>query len=407
MAEPAIAHSKADKRRSLLGIFFALLVLAGAGATAYYWYHLRFFESTDDAYVAANIIPVTPQITGTVREVSVRDTDHVAVGQAVVELDDADARIALESAEAQLARTVRDIRTVFATNDTLAADVIVRRADLTQAQTLQKKAEDDFATRKALVVSGAVGKEELKHAEAALAAANAAVSAAQSGINAAEERLAANRAMTEGTSIEAHPSVAQAASRVREAHVNWARCKIAAPVSGDIVRRTVQVGQRVQPGTPLLSIVPLEHVWVEANFKEVQLGDMRIGQPVKVLADVYGSETAYDGKVVGFAAGTGAAFALLPAQNATGNWIKIVQRVPVRIELNPEQVAARPLRVGLSLIVHVDTHDDAGQPLGSASAEPHLSHTSVFDGQRDAAEQRIAEIIAANRGKVSAIPARP
>ena len=172
-----------------------------------------------------------------------------------MELDDADARIALESAEAQLARTVRDIRTVFATNDTLAADVIVRRADLTQAQTLQKKAEDDFATRKALVVSGAVGKEELKHAEAALAAANATVSAAQSAINAAEERLAANRAMTEGTSIDAHPSVAQAASRVREAYVNWARCKIAAPVSGDIVRRTVQVGQRVQPGTPLLSIV--------------------------------------------------------------------------------------------------------------------------------------------------------
>ena len=187
-----------------------------------------------------------------------------------------------------------------------------------------------------------------------IAAAEAMVTAARSGVRAAEERLSANQAMTEGTSIEAHPSVAQAAARVREAYVTLARCQIAAPVGGDVVRRTVQVGQRVQPGTPLLSLVTLAHVWVDANFKEVQLGDMRIGQPVKVHADVYGDDVVYDGHIVGFSAGTGAAFALLPAQNATGNWIKIVQRVPVRIELNPGQVDARPLRVGLSVLATVE-----------------------------------------------------
>lgn len=407
MTDPASSASRASTRRSLLGIFFVLLLLGGLASGGWYWFISRHFETTDDAYVAANVIPVTPQITGIVREVAARDTDHVTAGQSLVTLDDADARIALEAAEAQLARTVRDIRTVFATNDTLSADVAVRRADLAQAEAQRRKAEDDLATRKALVVSGAVGKEELKHAEIALAAAEAMVTAAQSGIRAAQERLSANQAMTEGTTIEAHPSVAQAAARVREAYVNLARCQILAPVGGDVVRRTVQVGQRVQPGTPLLSLVPLDHVWVDANFKEVQLADMRIGQPVKIHADVYGDDIVYDGKIVGFSAGTGAAFALLPAQNATGNWIKIVQRVPVRIELNPEQVAARPLRVGLSVIATVDTKDQSGTPLGKAAPGPHRSETEVFDGQREHAERRIAEIIQTHRGSAASATPGP
>lgn len=398
MNEPASPASKASTRRSLLGVFVVLLLLAGLASGAWYWYVSRHFETTDDAYVAANVIAVTPQITGIVREVAARDTDHISAGQPLVALDDADARIALEAAEAQLARSVRDIRTVFATNDTLAADVAVRRADQAQAEAQRRKAEDDLATRKALVVSGAVGKEELKHAEIALAAAEAMVTAAQSAVRAAQERLSANQAMTEGTTIEAHPSVAQAAARVREAHVNLARCQILAPVGGDVVRRTVQVGQRVQPGTPLLSLVPLDHVWVDANFKEVQLADMRIGQPVQVHADVYGDDIVYDGHIVGFSAGTGAAFALLPAQNATGNWIKIVQRVPVRIELNPEQVAARPLRVGLSVVASVDTKDSSGTPLDKAAPGPHVSETAVFDGQRERADERIKEIIRAHLG---------
>ena len=194
---------------------------------------------------------------------------------------------------------------------------------------------------------------------------------------------------------------------MREAYVTLARCQIAAPVGGDVVRRTVQVGQRVQPGTPLLSLVTLAHVWVDANFKEVQLGDMRIGQPVKVHADVYGDDVVYDGHIVGFSAGTGAAFALLPAQNATGNWIKIVQRVPVRIELNPGQVDARPLRVGLSVLATVDTADRSGTPLGKAAPEPHITTTAVFDGQREHADQRIVEIIKAHRGPPGSAKPQP
>ncbi len=393
----------ARKRGPLLAAFCLLLLLAAGVGGAYYWFVARFYQTTDDAYVAANIVNVTPQITGIVKSVKVRETDHVTAGQLLVELDDADARIALESAEAQLAHTVREIRTVFATNDTLEADTSVRRAERAQAQAQLRKAEDDFATRKALVVSGAVGKEELKHAEVAVAAASATVTAAESGIRAAEERLATNRAMTEGTTIESHPSVAQAASRVREASIALQRCQIKAPVSGDVAKRTVQVGQRLQPGSNLMLLVPLDHAWVEANFKEVQLGQMRLGQPVKITADVYGSGAHYEGHVVGFSAGTGAVFALLPAQNATGNWIKIVQRVPVRIELDPGQVAARPLRMGLSLVVEVDTRNTAGVPLASAPAAGHVNSTDVFDGQRDAAEQRIADVIAAHRGTRSKI----
>ena len=399
MANDAITSiTPKGPRRPLLTGFFSLLAIAAIAATAHYWFVSRFLEETDDAYVSANVIMVTPQVTGIVRAVNVRDTDHVKAGHTLVELDDADARIALESAEAELARAVREIRTVFANNDTLSADAAVRRADLEQARALASKAEDDYATRKRLVVSGAVGKEELKHADAALAAARSAVEAARSAVSAAEERLASNRALTEGTSVENHPAVASAASKVREAWLAVARCTIKAPMDGDIVKRTVHVGQRVQPGMNLMSVVTLDRMWVDANFKEVQLREMRLGQPVKLRADVYGKTVEYDGKVAGFGAGTGAVFSLLPAQNATGNWIKIVQRVPVRIDLVKEQILANPLRVGLSMVVKVDLRDGSGQALAQAPAGDHIHTTDIFEGQREAAEARVAEIIAANRG---------
>ena len=401
MANDAITSiTPSGPRRPLLIAFFTLLAAAGVAAAAHYWFVSRFYEETDDAYVSANVITVTPQVTGIVRAVRVRDTDHVKAGHLLVELDDADARIALETAEAGLARAVREIRTVYANDDTLSADVAVRRADLEQAEALARKAADDQATRRALVGSGAVGKEELKHAESALEAAKSAVAAARSGVIAAEERLAANRALTEGTTIETHPTVASAASKVREAWLGVARCSIKAPMDGDIARRTVHVGQRVQPGNNLMSVVTLDRMWVDANFKEVQLGKMRLGQSVKLRADVYGKTVEYDGKVAGFGAGTGAVFALLPAQNATGNWIKIVQRVPVRIDLVKEQILANPLRVGLSMVVRVDLHDQSGQPLAQAPAGEHVHTTDIFDGQREAAEARVAEIIAANRGRI-------
>ena len=401
MATPVPRLNFRRSRRWLLVLFFLLLGLGAAAGGLYWWYVARYFQETDDAYVAGNVVGITAQITGIVRTVNVRDTDHVAAGHPLVVLDDADARIQLEAAEADLGQAVRGIRAVYANDNTLAADIAVRRADLAQAHTLQAKAEDDYATRLALVGSGAVGKEELKHAEAALAAAKATVLVAESAISAAAERAAANVALTQGTTIEAHPAVARAASRVREAYLAWARCQILAPVAGDIARRSVQVGQRVAPGTPLLAVVPLERVWVDANFKEIQLSKMRIGQPVSLYADVYGEEVVYQGHVAGFGAGSGAVFSLLPAQNATGNWIKIVQRVPVRIDLDAAQLKTHPLRVGLSIVARVDTHDTNGVPLGPARDDAHSTTTSVFDGQDKAAETRISEIVAAHRGPLA------
>ncbi|MBK6660123.1 MAG: HlyD family efflux transporter periplasmic adaptor subunit [Proteobacteria bacterium] len=410
MAAPASTPIPRGKRKPLLVLLLLSCLAAAAGGGAYYWWVARFFEHTDDAYVAANVVEVTPQVTGTVVAVTVRDTDRVTAGQLLVELDPADTEIALQQAEAELARTLRQVRTVYAANETLAADIAVRRAELKRALTDADKAQGDLDTRAALVKSGAVGKEELKHAQAALATAEAVRNAASAAIAAAEERLSANQAMTEGVALEEHPEVQRAAARVREAYLAWARTRILAPVDGDIAKRAVQVGQRVQPGSNLLSVVPLEHVWVDANFKEVQLGDMRIGQPVTMHADMYGDTVEYHGQVVGFGAGTGSAFALLPAQNATGNWIKIVQRVPVRIELDSEQTKAHPLRVGLSMQVQVEVRDTGGPRLREvAASDAERSRTHIFEDMTKAADLRIADIIARNSGKLrgDGVAARP
>lgn len=391
-----------ERRKPLLALVM-LLVLAGCiGGGIYYWLVARFFEATEDAYVSTNVIEVTPQVTGTVRAVNVRETEHVDAGQLLVELDASDAQIALDAADAELARAVREVRTWFANNDTLAAEVVVKAAEHTRLLTDVKKAQDDFATRESLVASGAVGKEELKHADAARSAANAAVGAARAGIAAAEERLAANHAITEGTTIAQHPAVMRAAARVREAYLAWSRNRIMAPMGGEIAKRAVQVGQRVQPGSNLLSVVPLDKVWVDANFKESQLQRMQIGQPVTLIADVYGKKIKYRGHVAGFSAGTGSVFALLPAQNATGNWIKIVQRIPVRVDLDPELLRTHPLRVGLSMQVEVDVHDSLGPALMKATPMTHVTRTEIFDGQTTAADAQIERIITANLGSSKA-----
>ena len=409
MSAPAPTPLPRATRKPLLGLLLVLCGLAAVGGGAYYWRVARFFEHTDDAYVAANIIAITPQVTGTVVAVAVRDTDRVNAGQLLVQLDAADTEIALQQAEAELARSVRLARSVYAGNATLTADIAVRRAELKRAQTDADKAQGDLDTRAALVVSGAVGKEELKHAQAALATAEAARNTAVASITAAQQRLGANQAMTDGVAVEDHPDVERAASRLREAFLAWLRTRILAPVDGDIAKRAVQLGQRVAPGSNLMSVVPLEHVWVEANFKEVQLRDMRIGQPVRMHADLYGDEVEYHGRVVGFGAGTGAAFALLPAQNATGNWIKIVQRVPVRIELDSAEIKAHPLRIGLSMGVEVEVRDSSGPQLREVMAsDAERSRTHIFDDMTKAADLRIAEIIARHSGKHSdGVAARP
>ena len=391
-----------SKRRPALIAVTAVVLLAGAAYGAYWAVALRHHESTDNAYVQAPLVQVTPQAGGTVLAVLADDTDSVKAGQVLVKLDPADAKLALERAEAQLAQTVREVRTLYANNAGLQANVQLREAEVRRVQSDLARAQDDVARRRPLLASGAVGAEEFKHAESTLASAQNSLASAQSALAAAKEQAASNRALTDGTAVEHHPNVERAAAAVREAYLALARCELPAPLAGQVARRTVQVGQRVAAGAPLMSIVPLDQVWVEANFKEAQLREMRIGQPVKLTADLYGGKVEYDGRVLGLGAGTGAAFALLPAQNATGNWIKVVQRVPVRIELDAKQVAAHPLRVGLSMQAVVDTGDASGTPVAAASAAPRsTTTTTVFDAQQVAANRRVDEIVRANLGRAA------
>ncbi|WP_374676640.1 HlyD family efflux transporter periplasmic adaptor subunit [Piscinibacter sp.] len=392
---PAIA---ASRRKPALLAVAALTLLVAAGYGAYWALALRQHESTDNAYVQAPVVQITPQVSGTVLAVLADDTDVVKQGAPLVKLDPSDARLALERAEAQLAQTVREVRTLYVNNAALAASVRAREAEAARLEAEVARAADDVARRRPLMASGAVGGEEMKHAETTLASAKSALAGAQSALAAAREQAASNRALTEGTAVEKHPNVERAAAAVREAWLALQRTELPAPLAGQVAKRTVQVGQRVAAGTPLMTVIPLEQVWVEANFKEVQLRQMRIGQPVKLKADLYGSKVEYDGRIAGLGAGTGAAFALLPAQNATGNWIKVVQRVPVRVELDAKQLAEHPLRVGLSMEANVDVSKQEGAPL-LASAVSRPSATQVLDAPGEEADKIVRGIIAANLGK--------
>lgn len=398
-AMPAPAVSAHRRRPALLAVA-ALTLIAGAAYGTHWWLHLRHYESTDNAYVQAPVVQVTPQVGGTVLAVLADDTEVVKAGQPLVRLDPADAQLALERAEAQLAQTVREVRTLYANNDSLASNIKLREAEVGRMMADQAKASEDVARRRPLVATGAVGGEEMKHAESTLASARSAVAGAQSALAAARQQAASNLALTEGTSVEKHPNVERAAAAVREAWLARQRTELVAPVAGQVARRTVQVGQRIAAGAPLMSVIPLDQAWVEANFKEVQLRQMRIGQPVTLTADLYGEKVEYQGRVVGLGAGTGAAFALLPAQNATGNWIKVVQRVPVRVEIDGRQLAAHPLRVGLSMEATVDVAQQTGQPVTASTANARTSGISrAVEAQPAAADQLVREIIQGNLGK--------
>jgi membrane fusion protein, multidrug efflux system len=348
-----------------------------------YWARvLRYEQSTDDAYVNGNVVQITPQIYGTVVAIGADDTQFVKAGQTLVRLDQADAKIALDETEAQLARTVRDVRNLFATSAQLAAEVRLNQADLAAAQA-------DLARRVRLGSSGAVSGEELQHARDR-------VRVAQAALLAAEQQLAANRARVDNTTLANHPQVRAAAAAVRNAYLTYSRTELPAPVSGFVARRNVQLGERVSPGTALMAVVPLDQVWVDANFKEPQLATMRVGQPVRLTADLYGGRVVYHGRVAGFGAGTGSAFALLPAQNATGNWIKIVQRVPVRVALDPRELAAHPLQIGLSMKADVDVRDRSGARLPQLAGKSSGWSTDVFDSSGALADARVRAIISAN-----------
>ncbi|HEY4370929.1 MAG TPA: efflux RND transporter periplasmic adaptor subunit [Burkholderiales bacterium] len=394
----AAADQKSAKRRKLLGLTAAVVAVCAIGYGTYWGIVLRHYESTDNAYVQGNLVQVTPQIAGTVVAINADDTDKVTAGQPLVQLDDADARVALDQAEANLAQTVRQVRTLFVGNGSLSATVALREADAARAASDVAKAEDDLRRRSPLVATGAVSGEELKHAETALQSARSTLTAAQAAVIAAREELTSNQSYTDNTSINQHPNVQVASAKVREAYLTLKRSELPAPVSGYIARRSVQVGQRVQAGAPLMAVAPLNQLWVDANFKEVQLQNIRIGQPVKLTADVYGGKVEYNGKIAGLGAGTGAAFALLPAQNATGNWIKVVQRVPVRIALDASQLHDHPLRIGLSMEAEVDIADKSGQSLSERERNKPVVQTQVFDVALSEADSRIARIIADNAG---------
>ncbi|KMZ12848.1 Membrane fusion component of tripartite multidrug resistance system [Candidatus Burkholderia humilis] len=382
-AAPAPAPKQSNgKRRRLMTLIVLVIIIAAVAYGLYYFLIARFHETTDDAYVNGNVVQITPQVTGTVISVNADDTQTVKIGDPLVSLDPADSKVALDSAEANLSQTVRQVRTFFVNNNQYEAQIALRRSDLSRAQ-------DDLKRRMQVAQTGAVSQEEISHARDA-------VRGAQAALDAAEQELASNRSLTANTTIVDHPNVLAAAAKVRDSYINYARNTLPAPVTGYVAKRSVQVGQRVAPGNPLMAIVPLNGVWVDANFKEVQLKHMRIGQPVELTADLYGSSVGYHGKVIGFSAGTGSAFSLLPAQNATGNWIKVVQRLPVRIQLDPKELEQHPLRIGLSMDVDVTIKDEQGGNLGAAPNTVY--QTNVFDNYGAQADQEIARIIQQNAG---------
>ena len=398
MAQPN-SHETNHARRRGLTVIAAVVVLGGVGWGAWHWMHARNFETTDNAYVAGNVVQITPQVGGTVLAIGADDTDFVRAGQVLVQLDATDARVALQQAEAQLAQTVREVRTVYANNAPLQAQVSLRQADLARARADTARAQDDVNRRRPLLATGAVGKEEFQHATAQLAASQSTVAAAQAAVQAAREQLAAGQTQTEGTRPQDHPNVLSAAAKLREAWLALERAQLKAPVDGTVAKRGVQLGQRVAAGAPLMTLVGLSDLWVDANLKESQLQRVQIGQPAELTADVYGKKVVYHGTVSGLGAGTGAAFALLPAQNATGNWIKVVQRVPVRIALNAQEVAQHPLRVGLSIDMTIDIRDQSGKTQANTPRTEPLTSTAVFDEPLRAADARVAQIVAENMGR--------
>ncbi len=377
------ARSPGRTRRAGLWGLSAVVVLCGAGYLAYWFLDDRYYESTDDAYVNGDVVQITSEVPGTVLALNADDTQVVRAGQTLLKLDPADAKIAVANAEADLARAVRQVRGLFAQGSEL-------RAQIEQREQSARTADDDLRRRGGLIADGAISAEELSHARDAVTSTRASVAAAR-------QQLSQTIAQIDGTTIADHPQVLAAAAAVRNAALALHRTELVSPVTGVIAKRSVQVGQRVAAGTPLLAVVPLDDVWVDANFKEVQLERMHTGQPVTVRTDLYGRHVSYHGRVVGIAAGSGNAFALLPSQNATGNWIKIVQRLPVRILLDADELKAHPLRVGLSTSVRVDLRDSSGPLMATAVREvPQPRQASA--GGDPGVDARIAAIIADNGG---------
>ena len=370
------------KRKVMLTGLTLLVILGGLGVWGWHEVYGRWNESTDDAYVNGNVVEVTPLATGTVVSIGADDGDLVHAGQVLVNFDPSDAKIGLQSAEANLAKAVRQVRGLYSNVDGI-------RAQVAEQKTAVQKAQENFTRRKNLAAGGAISQEELSHARDDL-------TSAQSALNNIQHQLNSSNALVDDTVVSNHPDVKAAAAQLRQAYLANARTTLIAPVTGYVAKRTVQLGQRVQPGTALMAVIPLDQLWIDANFKETQLRDMRIGQPVDIEADLYGSSVKFSGSIDSLGAGTGSAFALLPAQNATGNWIKIVQRVPVRIHVNAEELAKHPLRVGLSTQVEVNLHDQSGPVLAQQPPQKASFSTDVYGQQLADADAEITRLIHEN-----------
>ncbi|MCX7513296.1 HlyD family efflux transporter periplasmic adaptor subunit [Frateuria hangzhouensis] len=372
-----------NKRGFLLRALGVVVLLALIGWGLWYYLDGRWYEGTDDAYVNGNIVQITPQIPGTVVSIGADDGDRVKAGQVLIKLDPSNAEVALAEARANLAGTVRKVRGLYSTVSGAQADVAARKVAVA-------KARADYDRRRDLAKSGAISAEELAHARDEL-------TSAQSALTAATQQYQTSKVLVDDTVVASHPDVQTAAARLRAAYLDDLRTTIVAPVDGYVAKRGVQLGQRVAPGTPLMAVVPLGEAWIDANFKETQLAHMRIGQPVEIHADVYGGDVTYKGMVQSLGVGTGSAFSLLPAQNATGNWIKIVQRVPVRVVFtDPQQLDKHPLRIGLSSDVTVDLHDQRGAMLAPEPPTRPAFSTDVYEQQLHKADDLIAKIIHAN-----------
>lgn len=375
-----MSAQSATRKKALLGLLVTGLLVGGAAAG---WCYLaRNSEATDDAYVAGNVVPVSARIAGNVVSIHVDDTQLVKAGAALVELDQTDAKLALLQAETQLAQAVRSLTQQQAQLQQYDAMIALRRAELARLQ-------GDQSRREVLGLSNAVGREEVLHARNSVEEGKAALDVAIAERNALQAKL-------QNTRLQQQPEVLHAAEQVREAWLALQRTRIVSPVDGVVAKRSVQVGAHVTQGAPLLAVVPLDQLWVDANFKEIQLEHIRIGQPVELTADVYGDKQVYHGKVLGLAAGTGSVFSLLPAQNATGNWLKVVQRLPVRISLDPAELSQHPLRLGLSMLAKVDISDRHGDSVLAAKADQPVATTSVLDVDMQEIDGRIARIIADN-----------
>lgn len=372
----------AQKRKKGLTIFAVILLVIAVCSTGYYFAFVTGEQTTEDAYVDGNLVQITPEITGTVTRINVEDGDYVKKGQPLVYLDDADAKIAFEQSKANLGQTVRQVRSLF--NDLEQAKAVVKSKTIAF-----HKAQRDYQRRKNMVKAGGLSREELSHSRDVM-------SSADQELAAAKQTLESREAAVHNTTVSDHPLVKSAIANVKKTFLTKKRTVMVAPVSGYVAKRNVQVGQRVSQSSKLMTVVPLEQVWVDANFKETQLHDMRIGQKVTLTSDIYGEDVKFHGKVQSLGIGTGSAFSVLPAQNATGNWIKVVQRLPVRIELDKKELAKHPLRIGLSMIVDVHTDNQDGPLLSKVSSNKARFKTNVYHQSLAGINPMIKTIIAEN-----------